>query len=110
MEPLSPDDRLLLAQIAAGDQQAAESFDARFRPPLLRFAQSRKIPIQDQNDLVQEALLAAFQKIREDKFHGESSIGTWLVGILSHKIADYWERNRRESDRRVRIESSRLTP
>ncbi len=109
MEPLSPEDRSLLAQIAAGDHRAAESFDSRFRPQLLRFVQSRRILTQDQNDLIQEVLFAAFQKIREDKFHGESSLGTWLVGILSHKIADYWERNSRESDRTVSLQKNRST-
>ena len=109
MEPLSPGDRALIAQIAAGDQRAADSFDARFRPQLLRFAQGRRIPIQDQKDLIQEVLLAAFQEIRKDNFQGKSSLGTWLVGILSHKIADYWEQNQRESDRIVSIEKSRPT-
>src|ERR1022692_2678884 len=108
MEPLSPGDRALIAQSAAGDQRAADSFDARFRPQLLRFAQGRRIPIQDQKDLIQEVLLAAFQEIRKDNFQGKSSLGTWLVGILSHKIADYWERNRREGDRMDRTEDSRL--
>jgi len=64
---------------------------------------------QDQNDLVQDVLLAAFQKIREHKFHGESSLGTWLIGILSHKIADYWDRNSRESGRIARTENIELT-
>lgn len=98
MESLTPDDRVLLAQIAAGDQRAAESFDSRFRPRLLWFAHGRGIPVQDQSDLVQDVLLAAYRQVRDGKFLGKSSLGTWLGGILNHKIADYWERSRREKD------------
>src|SRR5262245_34356651 len=110
MEPFSEDnDRSLVLRMTAGDADAAESFDARFRPRLLRFAQSRNIPLQDQGDLVQDVLTAAIQKFREDGFHEESSLGTWLLGILNHKIADYWERCSRERARFVQIEGGPAT-
>lgn len=102
----SQEDQSLVARIAAGDREAADAFDARFRNRLVRFAQSRRIPVQDQNDLVQDVLLAAFQKFREHGFREESSLGTWLVGILNHKIADYWERHHRESARLALPENS----
>lgn len=105
MEPPLPDDRAIVAGITAGDRDAEEAFDARFRSRLLRFVQSRRILPQDQKDLVQDVLMAGFQKIRDAEFHGESSLGTWLVGILNHKMADYWKRCRRESDRLIVIES-----
>lgn len=91
------DDKALVARIAAGDKEAAELFDLRFRARLLRFAQSRRVPDQDQDDIVQEVFLAAFKNFSENGFHEESALGTWLVGILNHKIADYWERRRREN-------------
>jgi RNA polymerase sigma-70 factor (ECF subfamily) len=43
-------------------------------------------------DLVQETLLAAVSQ--PDRFEGRSSLRTWLVGILSHKIIDHYRRTR----------------
>lgn len=45
-------------------------------------------------DMVQETLLAAIQA--RDRFQGDSTERTWLVGILKHKILDYLRRNQRE--------------
>jgi RNA polymerase sigma-70 factor (ECF subfamily) len=45
-------------------------------------------------DLVQETFLAAWKA--RDTFKGDSSERTWLVGILKHKIADYYRRKGRE--------------
>ena len=38
-------------------------------------------------DLVQDTFLAAFKS--KDRFSGQSSERTWLVGILRHKICDH---------------------
>lgn len=45
-------------------------------------------------EIVQETLLAALQAF--DKFSGQSSERTWLVGILKHKIVDYFRKISRE--------------
>ena len=45
-------------------------------------------------DLVQETLLAAM--IAADSFQGASSVRTWLVGILRHKLLDFFRRTARE--------------
>lgn len=45
-------------------------------------------------DAVQDTLLAALEGI--DRFGGGSALGTWLVGILKHKIADALRRPCRE--------------
>jgi RNA polymerase sigma-70 factor (ECF subfamily) len=106
MEPNSEDNRSLVARIAAGDREAADTFDALFRGRLLRFAQSRRVPNQDHNDLVQDVLFAAFRSIQQGGYREAASLGTWLIGILNHKIADYWEHHQRERDRLVPIGSS----
>jgi RNA polymerase sigma-70 factor (ECF subfamily) len=62
--------------------------DALFRYALLR--------VRDANaaeDLVQEALLAAVKA--RHSFAGGSSVRTWLIGILKHKIADHHRSNDR---------------
>ncbi|HEY7546808.1 MAG TPA: sigma-70 family RNA polymerase sigma factor, partial [Blastocatellia bacterium] len=45
-------------------------------------------------EVVQETLLAALQS--HNKFAGQSSERTWLVGILKHKIIDHFRRSSRE--------------
>lgn len=44
-------------------------------------------------DLVQETLLAAIAA--KDSFAGQSSVRTWLTGILKHKIIDHFRRQNR---------------
>jgi RNA polymerase sigma-70 factor (ECF subfamily) len=46
-------------------------------------------------DIIQETLLAALQAYKN--FAGRGSERTWLVGILKHKIIDYFRRTSRET-------------
>lgn len=46
-------------------------------------------------DAVQETLLAALQALQ--RFAGNASIRTWLLGILKHKIVDEFRRQAREA-------------
>ena len=95
-----------MALISDGDGHAAEAFDRRFRPFLARFIRGRVRP-EHESDLVQEVLLAAFKQICAAKFSGASGLGTWIIGILKHKIADLWESKRKED--RI-FEAFRSTP
>lgn len=61
---------------------------------LYRFALLRVKDPQIAEDLVQDTFLAALQQIGE--FRGRSSLRTWLVGILKHKIVDHFRRSARE--------------
>ena len=45
-------------------------------------------------DLVQETFLAGLQAIK--RFSGQSTVRTWLVGILKHKIIDHFRKHKRE--------------
>lgn len=60
---------------------------------LYRFAISRVKNHHAAEDLVQEALLAAWQKI--SSFDGRSQLSTWLIGILRFKIIDHFRRSDR---------------
>ena len=46
-------------------------------------------------DVVQETLLAAVES--PDRFSGKSSLRTWLIGILKHKIIDVFRKQSRET-------------
>lgn len=67
----------------------------RFRPRLLGFA-LRRLRNRDQaEDAVQETLLVALENL--ERFRGGSSLGTWLIGILRHKIVDTMRTSARET-------------
>ena len=64
------------------------------RPQLTRFA---SLHLRDQGaaeDAVQDTLLAALQGV--ERFAGKSSVRTWLIGILKHKIIDHLRKGARE--------------
>ena len=61
---------------------------------LFRFALLRVKDASIAEDLVQETFLSALKGI--ERFKGKSSLRTWLVGILKHKIIDHFRRNRPE--------------
>ncbi|MBM3357904.1 MAG: sigma-70 family RNA polymerase sigma factor [Betaproteobacteria bacterium] len=66
----------------------------RYRPYLVRYA---RLQLRDQSsaeDVVQETLLVAIEN--GDRFSGQSSVRTWLTGILKHKIIDVFRRGARE--------------
>ncbi|GBC59590.1 hypothetical protein DENIS_0529 [Desulfonema ishimotonii] len=60
---------------------------------LYRFALSRIRKPEVAEDLVQETFMAALRSHR--KFRGRSSVRTWLIAILKHKIVDHYRRQSR---------------
>jgi RNA polymerase sigma-70 factor (ECF subfamily) len=64
------------------------------RPYLLRFALLQLRDRTAAEDAVQDTLLAALQGA--SRFAGQSSVRTWLVGILKHKIIDGIRKTARE--------------
>jgi RNA polymerase sigma-70 factor (ECF subfamily) len=65
----------------------------RHRSHLLRFALLQLRDTAAAEDAVQETLLAALQS----PFDGRSSVRTWLIGILKHKIVDQVRRRLRDA-------------
>jgi RNA polymerase sigma-70 factor (ECF subfamily) len=61
---------------------------------LFRYAWSRLRNRYSAEDLVQDTFLAAIDM--RGRFQGRSSLRTWLLGILRHKIIDYMRRMARE--------------
>lgn len=60
---------------------------------LYRFALGRLRDPQTAEDLVQDTFLAAWKGA--DSFSGRSQKRTWLIGILKHKIIDYFRKHNR---------------
>jgi RNA polymerase sigma-70 factor (ECF subfamily) len=66
----------------------------KHRRAMLKFAMLQLRNETHAEDCVQEALAAAIQSA--DRFAGDSSVRTWLIGILKHKILDHFRRVSRE--------------
>lgn len=64
------------------------------RAYLLRYARLQLRNPAQAEDVVQETLLAALEGVT--RFSGQSSLRTWLTGILKHKIVDQLRRGARE--------------
>ena len=62
---------------------------------LYRYALLRVRSEATAEDLVQDTLLAGLQGFQN--FTGQSTVRTWLVGILKHKIIDHFRKNRHET-------------
>lgn len=69
------------------------------RPALVRFAMLQLRNETAAEDAVQDTLIAVLEK--PDRFSGQSSLRTYVTGILKHKIIDML----RASNREVRIEA-----
>ncbi len=66
----------------------------RYGDALFRYAVARVRNETVAEDMVQETLLAALSSA--DTFKGGSTEKTWLIGILRHKILDYFRKSTRE--------------
>jgi RNA polymerase sigma-70 factor, ECF subfamily len=67
----------------------------KHRPHLIKFAMLQLRNATHAEDVVQETIVAALQGA--DRFQGNSSVRTWLTGILKHKIIDHFRRQSREA-------------
>ncbi len=66
----------------------------KYGDTLYRFARARVRDSFTAEDLVQETLLAAYRSRKN--FSGRSTLKTWLIGILRHKIVDYYRKQKHE--------------
>ena len=87
--PLAAEELALIDEIAAGVRDASILED-RYKPRLLWFAHIMGVSPDDSADLVQDVFLIAIRDIRGGRFRRDSSIITWLDGILKNKIKDFW--------------------
>jgi RNA polymerase sigma-70 factor (ECF subfamily) len=80
---------------SAGSPAARFTVDdlAQHRPALLRFARRKVRDEALAEDAVQDTLLVAVSN--SAGFRGQSSLRTWLIGILNHKIHDVFGREAR---------------
>lgn len=73
------------------EEETLEELLERVRPRLKKVLRSYDIPLQDAEDVLQEAFLEAFRKW--DTILVKDA---WLVGALRFKCSNYWKRQRSE--------------
>jgi RNA polymerase sigma-70 factor (ECF subfamily) len=95
--PADPDGRFVLSGRALNHPSITNTDDIQQqRSYLLRYAMLQLRNPHLAEDVVQETLLAALEG--GDKFSGQSSLRTWLVGILKHKILDLLRKRAKEPE------------
>jgi len=88
-----------MAEKAKSDGDARENIDRlvnRHTDALYSYALMRVGKPDVAEDMVQDTLLAALQSW--EKFAGDSSERTWLIGILRHKILDFFRQNSKRDE------------
>jgi RNA polymerase sigma-70 factor (ECF subfamily) len=84
-------DRDLVAEILRKDRKATAEFVNRCADCVYGYVRHRLVPRLDLvEDIVQEIFLAAWQDL--DKYRGDSSLRSWLLGIARHKVQDHYRK------------------
>lgn len=73
----------------------AEKWLEDYGDALYRYALMRVRSQTTAEDLVQDTLLAGIQSIHS--FSGKSSVQTWLISILKHKMIDHFRKSQKET-------------
>ncbi len=74
------------------------AFMALVRPKICGFLARRRVPLEDAQDLVQDALVAVLT--RWEEMRDIESREAWLLAILRNKLSRHWRQ--RESEERLR--------
>ena len=95
--PVAPEssDAKLVVEVLRKDRKATAEFVNRYADHVYGYVRRRLIPHTEfMDDLVQEVFLAAWENL--EKFRGESSLRSWLLGIARHKVEDHYRKRLRE--------------
>jgi RNA polymerase sigma-70 factor (ECF subfamily) len=89
-------DRDLVTEVLCKDRKATAEFVTRYADHVYAYVRRRLIPRADLvDDLVQEVFLAAWENL--EKFRGDASLRSWLLGIARHKVEDHYRKRLRET-------------
>jgi len=85
----------LVVEILRKDRKATAEFVARCADQVYGYVRRRLVPRGDLvEDVVQDVFLAAWQNL--EKFRGDSSLRSWVLGIACHKVEDHYRSRLRE--------------
>lgn len=82
------------------DQTLWERFCARFRKPLVRFAQRLGLSDEESDDAAQEVLLVFAAALRDGRYdRSKGRLNQWLFGIAYRQITGLRRKRRREKQK-----------
>jgi RNA polymerase sigma-70 factor (ECF subfamily) len=101
---MGTEDAALTAELQAGSEEAFARLIAQYQTSIYSLISRILTDPSDAADITQEVFVKVFRGIR--KFHGESSLRTWIYRIALHEASNqrrWWSRHR---GRELTIESS----
>lgn len=97
-----PEDESILAACRRGEISAFEQLVLRHQKAMYNVAYRISGNEADAAEIVQEAFLSAWRKIKE--FRGDSKLSTWLISITVNQARTRWQQNRQKSSRETPLE------
>ena len=89
-------DETLVTRAQCGNQIAWTELDRRWRQRMLRLVTKQIGPLDEVQDVVQNAFLAAYKGLH--RFRQEAEFGSWLHKITTNKCRDWLRRRKRERE------------
>jgi len=93
------EDGYIIRKCLNGDSEAFGFLVDKYRESVYAFAYSRLRSFDDAEDVAQDALLTAYEKITDLK--QPSRFGAWLCSIAARKASRRWKSKAREQERNV---------
>ncbi len=94
---LRPDEAALIAELQAGSEEAFGWLIARYHQPIYSLLARMLHDRADAADLTQEVFVKVFRGV--GRFHGESSLRTWIYRIALHEASNqrrWWMRHKQQ--------------
>jgi RNA polymerase sigma-70 factor, ECF subfamily len=94
---LRPDEAALIAELQAGSEEAFAWLIARYHQPIYSLLARTLHDRADAADLTQEVFVKVFRGV--GRFHGESSLRTWIYRIALHEASNqrrWWMRHKQQ--------------
>lgn len=91
---LLSDEKLLVLQLRAGEEEAVAAVVTRYHEALTRMAMRYVANRATAEEVVQETWIAVLSGL--DRFEGRSSLYAWIYAILIHKAKDRGVREKRQ--------------
>jgi len=94
---LQPDEAALIAELQAGSEEAFAWLITRYHQPIYSLLARTVHDRADAADLTQEVFVKVFRGV--GRFHGESSLRTWIYRIALHEASNqrrWWMRHKQQ--------------
>jgi RNA polymerase sigma-70 factor, ECF subfamily len=94
---LRPDEAALISELQAGSEDAFAWLIARYHQPIYSLLARTLHDRADAADLTQEVFVKVFRGV--GRFHGESSLRTWIYRIALHEASNqrrWWMRHKQQ--------------